>query len=197
MKPLKKLDFIFYIGTVFLNAFWPWLVVIFTKFYLFTIMVSHQCGFFHESSTTWWIECLFTLWAAEWFLTSMDSFMGPHMTWVRAFKGTLWTAKWLLTSVDSFMNFQVTFCDKWFTTLVATEWSFKSGALVSCLSWLIWITNWFPLLFQSTLSLHKLLNCFRFHGESSTDSGASSFVVLLFSKQKHKGKPGSNCTMLI
>ena len=43
-------------------------------------MVSHQCGFLHESSTTWCGELLFALWAAEWFLISVDSFMPLNST---------------------------------------------------------------------------------------------------------------------
>ena len=129
---------------------------------------------------TWLIEFLVTLWTAVWFLISVDSFMGLQSTCLCERLVTLWASEWLLTSVYSFMDFQFTFCDKCFTTLVATEWSFKSVALASCLSWLIWITTWFPLLFQSTFCLYKLLNCLQFHGESLTDSGACSFVVLQY-----------------
>ena len=73
-------------------------------------MVCQQCGFFHVSS-----DCLparmfnATLWTAEWYVNSVDFFMGLQISCLRKCLATLWTTEWFVTSVDLFMGLQIAF----------------------------------------------------------------------------------------
>ena len=107
-------------------------------------------------------EFLVTLWAAEWFLISVDSFVGLQMTCqyellitlcrtvshqygsfheslsyeveFNEFLGTNQTAEWFFISVNSFMALQITclLCEC-FVTFWATEWLLISVNFFMCL----------------------------------------------------------------
>ena len=83
-----------------------------------------------------------------------------HSTWDRALVVTLWAAEWFLTSVYSFMAAQFPFWGKCFLTYWTTQRSFKGCAIISSLVWLIWITTEFTFYIhgETDLQLKVLLD---------------------------------------
>ena len=99
------------------NGFsWVWILSWFLRFPDVAKLFRHfeqQNGF----SSVWILSrvrklpacvSVVTLWAAEWFLMSVDSFMIPKIPWCGKILLTLWAAEWLLISVNSFMCPQIT-----------------------------------------------------------------------------------------
>ena len=74
----------------------------------------------------WCCAFVVTLGAAEWFITSVDSFMLLQVAWCCAFDVILGAVEWFITSVDSFMLLQVASCCAFVVTLGAVEWFITS-----------------------------------------------------------------------
>ena len=102
----------------------------------------------------WTPELLFTLWAAEWFFISMNTFMCLQM-WLTELLVTLLAAEWFLASVDSFMYLYLADWNEclatfWATDLSVANFTFYDWQVVRC-----------------TLNFHKIF--FVVHGGSTIE----------------------------
>ena len=97
----------------------------------------------------------FTLWAAEWFFISMNTFMCLQMLWLTELLFTLLAAEWFLASVDSFMYLYLADWNEclatfWATDLSVANFTFYDWQVVRC-----------------TLNFHKIF--FIVHGGSTIE----------------------------
>ena len=69
-------------------------------------MIYHCCGSFQVSSKCLMFNIFVTLRAAEWFITSVGSFMSLQMAWYWTFEVPLGANECFFTGVNSFMSLQ-------------------------------------------------------------------------------------------
>ena len=68
-------------------------------------IIYHCCGFFNVPS-----NIFVTVGAAEWFITSVGSFMSLVMAWHWTFEVTLGATEWFFNGVNSFMSLYIVWC---------------------------------------------------------------------------------------